>query len=132
MNRRLFGLIVASVVALGSMAQTAIARSLEDIIASGVLRVGTYADQPPMASLNNAGEYEGFDIEVANHIAGIMKVSVEIVPLTTLGAVGTASLATLKSIERTSERVTPSSLVAVTVITVVPAPAAAKSSALSA
>ena len=83
MNRRLFGLSVASVVALGSMAQTAIARSLEDIIASGVLRVGTYADQPPMASLNNAGEYEGFDIEVANHIAGIMKVSVEIVPLTT-------------------------------------------------
>ena len=83
MNRRLFGLIVASAVALGSMAQTAIARTLEDIIASGVLRVGTYADQPPMASLNNAGEYEGFDIEVANHIAGIMQVKVEIVPLTT-------------------------------------------------
>ena len=83
MNRRLFGLIIASAVALSSMAQTAIARSLEEIIASGVLRVGTYADQPPMASLNNAGEYEGFDIEVANHIAGIMQVKVEIVPLTT-------------------------------------------------
>lgn len=82
MNRRLFGLIVASVMALGSMAQTAIARSLEEIIESGVLRVGTYADQPPMASLNNAGAYEGFDIDVANHIAEIMKVKVEIVPLT--------------------------------------------------
>ena len=83
MNRRLFGLVCASVLAFGAMAQTAIARSLEDIIASGVLRVGTYADQPPMASLNNAGQYEGFDIEVANHIANIMKVKVEIVPLTT-------------------------------------------------
>jgi len=59
------------------------ARSLEEIISSGVLRVGTYADQPPMAALNNDGEYEGFDIDVANHIAGIMKVKVEIVPLTT-------------------------------------------------
>ena len=55
----------------------------------------------------------------------------EIVPLTTLGAVGTASLATLKSIERTSERVTPRLLMAVTVTTVVPAPAAARSSAPS-
>ena len=41
MNRRLFGLVCASVLAFGAMAQTAIARSLEDIIASGVLRVGT-------------------------------------------------------------------------------------------
>ena len=83
MNRRLFGLVIAGALALGAMAQTAIARSLEEIIASGVLRFGTYADQPPMAALNNAGEYEGFDIEVANHIAGIMQVKVEIVSLTT-------------------------------------------------
>jgi polar amino acid transport system substrate-binding protein len=83
MNRKLLGLALACVTAISAMAQTAVARSLEEIIASGVLRVGTYADQPPMASLNNAGEYEGFDIEVANHIAGVMKVEVEIVPLTT-------------------------------------------------
>ena len=83
MSRRLFGLVCAGLLVFGAMAQTAIARSLEDIISSGVLRVGTYADQPPMASLNNAGQYEGFDIEVANHIANIMKVKVEIVPLKT-------------------------------------------------
>ncbi len=54
----------------------------------------------------------------------------EITPPEAPGAVGTASLATSKSIERSSERVTPRLLMAVTVITLVPAPAAAKSSAL--
>lgn len=65
------------------MTQTAFARSLEEILSSGVLRVGTYADQPPIASLNDAGEYEGFDVDVARHIAEIMQVELEIVPLTT-------------------------------------------------
>ncbi|MEQ8366522.1 MAG: transporter substrate-binding domain-containing protein, partial [Roseicyclus sp.] len=83
MNRRFFGLALATVVGLSAMTQAAIARSLEDILSSGVLRVGTYADQPPMAALNDAGEYEGFDIDVANHIAEIMQVELEIVPLTT-------------------------------------------------
>lgn len=81
--KSLAGLALAAAVGLGITTQAASARSLEDIIASGVLRVGTYADQPPMASLNNAGEYEGFDIDVANHIASIMQVAVEIVPVTT-------------------------------------------------
>jgi polar amino acid transport system substrate-binding protein len=74
---------VAAVTALALIAPAASARSLEQIIASGVLRVGTYPDQPPMASLNDSGEFEGFDIDVANHIAEIMNVRLEIVPVTT-------------------------------------------------
>ena len=83
MMKRIAGLIAgAALIALG-LNGAASARSLEDIVASGTLRVGTYADQPPMASLNNNNEYEGFDIDVANHIAEAMKVKVEIVPVTT-------------------------------------------------
>ncbi len=55
---------------LGATAQSAIARSLERILSSGVLRVRTCADQPPMASRNDKAEYQGFDIEVANSLAG--------------------------------------------------------------
>lgn len=83
MLKRMAGLIAGAVLLAAGMGSTAQCRSLEDIIASGTLRVGTYADQPPMASLNNNNEYEGFDIDVANHIAEAMKVKVEIVPLTT-------------------------------------------------
>jgi polar amino acid transport system substrate-binding protein len=80
MKQTLLALAAAATMAMTGPAD---ARSLEEIIGSGVLRVGTYADQPPMASLNDAGAYEGFDIEVANHIASAMGVTVEIVPLTT-------------------------------------------------
>lgn len=73
----------AAAALVASVASQADARSLEEIIESGTLRVGTYADQPPMAALNDAGEYEGFDIDVADHIAEVMGVEVEIVPLTT-------------------------------------------------
>ena len=71
MLKRITGLIAGVVVPLAAgMGSTALARSLEDIIASGTLCVGTYADQPPMASLNNDNAYEGFDIDAADHIAG--------------------------------------------------------------
>ena len=49
----------------------------------------------------------------------------------TAGDVGTANLATLKSSDRVTERSTPSALMAVTVTTLLPTPAAEKSSLLS-
>jgi polar amino acid transport system substrate-binding protein len=71
--------------ALAAMIMThapANARSLEEIISSGVLRVGTYSDQPPLSALNDAGEFEGFDVEIGQMIAEQMGVTLEIVPLT--------------------------------------------------
>lgn len=59
------------------------ARSLADIEASGVLRVGTTGDYKPMSYLNKeTGKYEGFDVEVANSLAQHLGVKVEFVPTT--------------------------------------------------
>ncbi len=45
-------------------ANFAYARSLDEILSTGVLKVGTTGDYKPF-SFNNAGNYEGFDIAVA-------------------------------------------------------------------
>lgn len=74
--------LAAAVAALSLSWGAAEARSLEEIISSGVLRVGTYPDQPPLSSLNSAGEFEGFDVEVGKLLAEQMGVTLEIVPLT--------------------------------------------------
>lgn len=82
MFNRLLKLLGAVALAAGLCGAAAQARSLDEIIKSGTLRVGTYPDQAPLSSLNTSGEFEGFDVDVASHIAEVMKVKVEIVPVT--------------------------------------------------
>ena len=81
--RGFLGIVTAGLLALGMTGAPVEARSLDDIIKSGVVRVGTYADQPPLSALNNKNELEGFDVDVANLIAKAMNVKLEIVTLTT-------------------------------------------------
>ena len=67
--------------ALGSMAIDAQARSLDDIIKSGTVRIGINPNQPPSSSLGaTTNEYEGFDIDIGNHIAQAIGVKAEFVP----------------------------------------------------
>ena len=64
------------------------ARSLADVQASGVLRVGTTGDYKPMSYLNpQTKAYEGFDAEMAASLAQFLGVKLEYVPTTwkTLG-----------------------------------------------
>lgn len=82
MFKRVLRGVIATIAAVTLAASAAQARSVEEIISSGVLRVGTYPDQPPLSSLNNAGEFEGFDVEIAKLLAEQMNVTLEIVPLT--------------------------------------------------
>jgi polar amino acid transport system substrate-binding protein len=82
MLRHWYGSVLAAIAALALTGPAAQARSLEEIISSGTLKVGTYADQPPLSSLNDAGGYEGFDVDVATLLAKQMGVTLEIVPLT--------------------------------------------------
>ncbi len=54
------------------------ARSFEDIVASGTLRVGTTGDYKPF-SFNREGSFEGFDIAVAESFAKRMGLKLELV-----------------------------------------------------
>jgi polar amino acid transport system substrate-binding protein len=50
---------------------------LQEVKDRGTLRVSTDPAYPPQSSLNNQGEYEGFDIDVAEEIARRMGVEVQ-------------------------------------------------------
>jgi len=56
------------------------ARTLDEIIKSGTIKVGTTPNLPPLSSRNTKGEWEGFDIDIAKLLAAKMGVKVEFVP----------------------------------------------------
>ena len=55
------------------------ARSLDDIIRDGTLKVGVNPNFPPMSSYSMTNQLEGFDIDIANRIAEELGVEVEFV-----------------------------------------------------
>ncbi|WP_374433433.1 transporter substrate-binding domain-containing protein [Tabrizicola sp.] len=59
------------------------AKSLEDILSDGTIRIGINPNFPNMSTRNDAGEWAGFDIEVGNAIAEALGVQVEWVPTET-------------------------------------------------
>lgn len=67
-------LVILSVIAMGDS-------RVEDILEKGVIRVGTTGDYRPFTHLVD-GKYEGYDIEVARHIATELGVEIEFVPTT--------------------------------------------------
>lgn len=64
-----------------SLASNSEARSFEEIVSSGTLRVGTTGDYKPF-SFNNEGKYEGFDIAMAESFAGRLGLKLELVKTT--------------------------------------------------
>lgn len=59
------------------------AKSLDDILKDGVIRIGINPNFPPNSSRNADGEWEGFDIDIGNMLADALKVDVEWVPTET-------------------------------------------------
>jgi polar amino acid transport system substrate-binding protein len=72
--------VVLAVVAWVGMAD---ARTLDEIIKAGVIRIGVNPNFPPNSSYNDKNELEGFDIDVGNKIAEALKLQVEWVPTET-------------------------------------------------
>lgn len=71
--------LLGTVFAVGSVQ----ARSLADIQAEGILRVGTTGDYKPMSYLNKeTNTYEGFDAEMAASLAKELGVKLEYIPTT--------------------------------------------------
>lgn len=80
MLRKLLGgaaaIAVAATVALSPAAQ---ARPLDEILSSGVLRVGVNPTLPPLGTMNDRNEIDGFDVEFAKKIAEMLEVELEVV-----------------------------------------------------
>ncbi|KVD95714.1 cysteine ABC transporter substrate-binding protein [Burkholderia stagnalis] len=75
----LSGLLLAS--ALGFSAVAAHAEDLLDSVKkAGVLRVGLEGTYPPFNSRGTSGQLEGFDVDIANAVAGKLGVKTQFIP----------------------------------------------------
>jgi len=76
----------AAVIAMGVASLTSIAEAkavtLNDIISRGTVRIGVLTGAPPMGMVDEKGNPTGYDVDVANLIAGYLSLPVELVPLT--------------------------------------------------
>ena len=83
MKKRTFISALAGL-AITLSATTAVqAKDLDDILSDGVIRIGINPNFPNMSTRNDAGEWEGFDIDVGNALAAAIGVEVEWVPTET-------------------------------------------------
>lgn len=57
------------------------AQSIDSLVSSGTVKVGVLVDFPPFGLTNSAQQPDGFDIELANMMAGALGVQAEIVPV---------------------------------------------------
>lgn len=73
-------MLLAAVATVTAGAQ---ARSLDEIISSGTIRVGVNPNFPPMSSYGATNQLEGFDIDIGNIIAERLGVAAEFVPTET-------------------------------------------------
>jgi polar amino acid transport system substrate-binding protein len=83
MFKRLSLSCLALVVALAASFTVVQAKSLDDIIKDGVIRIGINPNFPPNSSRGSGGDWEGFDIDIGNKIAEALGVKVEWVPTET-------------------------------------------------
>lgn len=58
------------------------ARTLDQIIKSGVIRVGVNPTLPPLGEYNNQNKVVGFDVDYSNEIAKKLGVKLKVVPVT--------------------------------------------------
>jgi len=61
---------------------------LEKVIANKKVRVGILADYAPWGYRNAQGQYEGFDVDVANRLGEALEVDVDLVPVESAARVG--------------------------------------------
>ena len=83
MFRRTLMAAAAGLALVGLAAGPAAAKSLDDILSDGTIRIGINPNFPNMSVRNSDGEWEGFDIEIGKAIAGALGVEVEWVPTET-------------------------------------------------
>jgi len=80
---RKIGLACLALVAALAVSVAAQAKSLDDIIKAGVIRIGINPNFPPNSARGASGDWEGFDIDIGNKIAAALGVKAEWVPTET-------------------------------------------------
>ncbi|MDQ0390512.1 transporter substrate-binding domain-containing protein [Labrys monachus] len=83
MLRQLLSFAAAALIGATLVSEPAAARTLDQIIQAGTIRVGINPNFPPMSSYGKTNELEGFDIDVGNKIAAALGVKAEFVPTET-------------------------------------------------
>jgi len=83
LRRTLIGVAIAGLAALGISASPVAAKSLDEILADGKIRIGINPNFPNMSVRDSAGEWVGFDIVIGKAIAAALGVEVEWVPTET-------------------------------------------------
>ena len=76
---RFAGIVMAAVMMLGFAAGTASARTLDEIIKSGTIKVGVNPTLPPLGKFDDKNEIVGFDVDYASEIAKMLGVKLEVV-----------------------------------------------------
>lgn len=69
----------ASASASSASASSAVYRTLDEIKASGTIRIGVFSDKNPFGYVDENGEYAGYDVELANRLVEDLGVNVEYV-----------------------------------------------------
>ena len=79
MFKKLLAFAVTAIVTAGMAAESVDARSLDEILKAGVIRIGVQPNLPPNSVLKPDGSWEGMDIEMGQEIAKVLKVEAEFV-----------------------------------------------------
>jgi len=87
--KRLFAIVIASLLVLAACGgsdpdsgdSSSVPSTLDRVEEDGVVRIGVRNDNPPMSFTNDAGEWVGFDLELAEAIADELGAELELVPV---------------------------------------------------
>ncbi len=80
LHRFVFIVILAAAAVLAACANqrpAAVYRSLEEIQASGTVRIGVFSDKSPFGYVDEYGDYQGYDVYLANRIGRDLGVEIE-------------------------------------------------------
>jgi len=77
--KRLALIAAAAIAVLGVTAGTGSARTLDEIIKSGTIKVGVNPTLPPLGKFDEKNEIVGFDVDYATEIAKMLGVKLEVV-----------------------------------------------------
>src|SRR5262245_38080325 len=78
-RRRLTWLLAAMIVFAASLGTSVEARTLDDIVRSGAIKVGVNPTLPPLGKFDEKNEIAGFDVDYATEIAKMLGVKLEVV-----------------------------------------------------
>ena len=82
LSKKLIGLAGAALFAAGLVSAPAVAQTVEEIQQRGTINVGMLVDFPPFGILDQSGNPDGYDADVARLLAEHMGVEVNLVPVT--------------------------------------------------